>query len=184
MLFRSLSGKKWLEVPAALYVNTMRSIPLVMVILWFYLLIPFLVGRPIGAELSATITFIVFEAAYFSEIMRAGIQSIPRGQVFAGKQLRHGFAFANQVNPIGALTASDTRPWTDLDGNGLPLDAQCVGSGLAGVGVGLGMNGTTLDALPAESSDGGGVSIPDVYIVIDGEVRQADILTANGHRAI
>ena len=53
-----------------------------------------------------------------------------------------------------------------------------------GVGVGLGMNGTTLDAMPAESSDGGGVSIPDVYIVIDGEVRQADILTANGHRAI
>ena len=82
-----LSGQKVLMWPAAVYVNVMRSIPLVMVILWFYLLIPFLIGKPIGAELSAVITFIVFEAAYFSEIMRAGIQSIPRGQVFAGQAL-------------------------------------------------------------------------------------------------
>ena len=82
-----LSGKKWLEVPATIYVNGMRSIPLVMVILWFFLLVPFIIGRPIGAELSAIITFIAFEAAYFSEIMRAGIQSIPRGQVYAGQAL-------------------------------------------------------------------------------------------------
>ena len=80
-----LSGKKWLDVPAAFYVNGMRSAPLVMVILGFFLLVPFIIGRPIGAELSAIITFIAFEAAYFSEIMRAGIQSIPRGQVFAGQ---------------------------------------------------------------------------------------------------
>ena len=82
-----LSGQKVLMWPAAVYVNVMRSIPLVMVILWFYLLMPFLIGRPIGAELSAVITFVVFEAAYFSEIMRAGIQSIARGQVFAGQAL-------------------------------------------------------------------------------------------------
>jgi glutamate/aspartate transport system permease protein len=79
-----LSGKPALELPAAAYVNTMRSIPLVMVLLWFFLLIPFAIGRPIGAEMSAIITFIAFEAAYFSEIVRAGIQSIPRGQVNAG----------------------------------------------------------------------------------------------------
>jgi glutamate/aspartate transport system permease protein len=82
-----LSGNKFLELPAVVYVNGMRSIPLVMVILWFFLLIPFLIGRSIGAELSATITFVAFEAAYFSEIMRAGIQSIPRGQVMAGQAL-------------------------------------------------------------------------------------------------
>lgn len=82
-----LSGRKALMLPATVYVNGMRSIPLVMVILWFFLLIPFLIGRSIGAELSATITFIAFEAAYFSEIMRAGIQSIPRGQVYAGQAL-------------------------------------------------------------------------------------------------
>ena len=82
-----LSGKRWLEVPAAIYVNGMRSIPLVMVILWFFLLVPMLIGRPIGAEISAIINFTAFEAAYFSEIMRAGIQSVPRGQVFAGQAL-------------------------------------------------------------------------------------------------
>jgi glutamate/aspartate transport system permease protein len=82
-----LSGRKWLDLPAAIYVNGMRSIPLVMVILGFFLLVPFLIGRPIGAETSAIITFIAFEAAYFSEIMRAGIQSIPRGQVMAGYAL-------------------------------------------------------------------------------------------------
>ena len=82
-----LSGKRWLVLPATVYVNGMRSIPLVMVILWFFLLVPFLIGRPIGAEVSAMVTFIAFEAAYFSEIMRAGIQSIPRGQVFAGLAL-------------------------------------------------------------------------------------------------
>ena len=81
------SGKKWLVLPATLYVNGMRSIPLVMVILWFFLLVPLVIGRPMGAESSAVITFIAFEAAYFSEIMRAGIQSIPRGQVFAGQAL-------------------------------------------------------------------------------------------------
>jgi glutamate/aspartate transport system permease protein len=79
-----LSGKQWLVLPAAFYVNTLRSIPLVMVILWFFLLIPLLIGRPLGAELSAIITFTVFEAAYYSEIMRAGIQSVPSGQVSAG----------------------------------------------------------------------------------------------------
>ena len=82
-----LSGKAALVYPATFYVNTMRSIPLVMVILWFFLLIPMLIGRPIGADLSATITFIAFEAAFFSEIVRAGIQSVPRGQIFAGEAL-------------------------------------------------------------------------------------------------
>jgi glutamate/aspartate transport system permease protein len=79
-----LSGKPWLVMPAAAYVNTMRSIPLVMVILWFFLLIPLLIGKSLGAELSAIVTFTLFEAAYYSEIMRAGIQSVPKGQVFAG----------------------------------------------------------------------------------------------------
>ena len=82
-----LSSKPWLTLPAAAYVNTMRSIPLVMVILWFFLLIPLIIGRPLGAEMSAIITFTLFEAAYYSEIMRAGIQSVARGQVAAGYAL-------------------------------------------------------------------------------------------------
>ena len=82
-----LSGKSPLVYIATIYVNVMRSIPLVMVILWFFLLIPLLIGRPIGADLSATITFIAFEAAFFSEIVRAGIQSVPKGQSFAAQAL-------------------------------------------------------------------------------------------------
>jgi glutamate/aspartate transport system permease protein len=93
-----LSGKKWLVLPAAAYVNTLRSIPLVMVILWFFLLIPLLIGRPLGAELSAIVTFTVFEAAYYSEIMRAGIQSVPRGQVYAGYAV--GMTYAQTMKLI------------------------------------------------------------------------------------
>jgi len=93
-----LSGRKWLDAPAAFYINGMRSIPLVMVILWFYLLVPFVIGRPIGAEYSATITFVAFQAAYFSEIMRAGIQSIPRGQVYAGQAL--GMSYGQNMRLI------------------------------------------------------------------------------------
>lgn len=82
-----LSGKPFLEIPAAAYVNMMRSIPLVMVILWFFLLMPTILGKPIGAEASAIITFIAFESAFFCEIMRSGIQSIPRGQIHAGQAM-------------------------------------------------------------------------------------------------
>ena len=88
-----LSGKKVLMLPATFYVNGMRSVPLVMVILWCFLLVPGWMysylpnGENNRAEYSAIITFIAFEAAYFSEIMRAGIQSIPRGQVHAGQAL-------------------------------------------------------------------------------------------------
>jgi len=90
-----LSSWKPLAMVAAGYVNLMRSIPLVLVIFWFFFLVPLIAQgitgaeRPpqIGAERTALITFILFEAAYFCEIMRAGIQSIPRGQVFASYAL-------------------------------------------------------------------------------------------------
>src|ERR1700751_1008674 len=84
-----LAKNPWLALPASGYVNLMRSIPLVLVIFWFFFLMPTMLQvltgaeRPvqIGAERTAIITFIMFEAAYFCEIMRAGIQSIPKGQV-------------------------------------------------------------------------------------------------------
>ncbi len=82
-----ISGQPLLTTAASVYVNVMRSVPLVMVILWFFLLMPFALGRPIGAEWSATVTFIAFEAAFFCEIVRAGIQAIPRGQLQAGMAL-------------------------------------------------------------------------------------------------
>lgn len=82
-----LSGGKWLGGAAKLYVDLMRSIPLLMMILWFFFLIPLLTGKPIGQENSAMITFTLFQAAFYSEIMRAGIQSIPRGQVHAAQAI-------------------------------------------------------------------------------------------------
>ena len=100
-----LSGKKWLVMPAAFYVNTLRSIPLVMVILWFFLLIPgyFYAALPGGigtkyrSEIAAIITFTVFEAAYYSEIMRAGIQSVSKGQVNAGYAVGMTYAQCMQL---------------------------------------------------------------------------------------
>lgn len=90
-----LSSIPGLSQIAASYTNFMRSLPLVLVIFWFYFLIPYIgqwitgASRPItvGAFASALITFALFEAAYFSEIMRAGIQSIPKGQAAAGYAL-------------------------------------------------------------------------------------------------
>ena len=82
-----LSSRRWLSWPAAAYINLMRSVPLVLVLLWFFLLIPFAIGRPLGAEWSAVITFTLFEAAYFAEIVRAGIQSVPAGQKQAAMAL-------------------------------------------------------------------------------------------------
>lgn len=93
-----LSGKKWLAVPAAIYVNGMRSIPLVMVLLWFFLLMPLVIGRPIGAEISALVTFVAFEAAYFAEVMRAGIQSLPKGQMAAGQAM--GMTYAQTMRVV------------------------------------------------------------------------------------
>jgi glutamate/aspartate transport system permease protein len=90
-----LSSYRALSALAGGYVNLMRSLPLVLVIFWFFFLVPYLYGavrgegKPIaiGAWMSALITFTMFEAAYYCEIMRAGIQSIPRGQVWSGYAL-------------------------------------------------------------------------------------------------
>jgi len=100
-----LSRFKWLSTFAAGYVNLMRSIPLLLVIFWFYFLVPVVLQaitgseRPIqlGADRSAYITFIMFEAAYFCEIMRAGIQSIPRGQVGAAYAIGLNYRQAMQL---------------------------------------------------------------------------------------
>ena len=93
-----LSSITPLAMAATWYVNIMRSIPLLMVILWFFLVMPLITGKPMGAETSAIITFTVFEAAYYSEIMRAGIQSIPRGQVYAGNAL--GMTYAQNMRYV------------------------------------------------------------------------------------
>ena len=90
-----LSAFKPLSALAGGYVNLMRSVPLLLVIFWFFFLVPYIgawitgANQPVkvGAWMSAVITFTMFEAAYYCEIMRAGIQSIPRGQVWSGYAL-------------------------------------------------------------------------------------------------
>ena len=90
-----LSGVTALSLPAAGYINLMRSVPFVLMIFWFYFLVPYIgqwitgAARPVqvGAFVSSLITFTLFEAAFFAEIMRAGIQSISRGQVAAAQAL-------------------------------------------------------------------------------------------------
>lgn len=80
-----LSGILPLSLFAATYVNLIRSVPLILVIVWFYFLVPLAIGQPIGGFYSALIAFVIFEAAYYSEIIRAGIQSVRQGQVHAGQ---------------------------------------------------------------------------------------------------
>ena len=90
-----LASNPILSLVSAGYVNLMRSVPLVLVIFWFYFLVPYIGAwilrepRPVqvGAFTSALVTFIIFQASYYAEIMRAGIQSIPRGQVWSGYAL-------------------------------------------------------------------------------------------------
>ncbi|WP_025140647.1 amino acid ABC transporter permease [Achromobacter sp. DH1f] len=90
-----MSPYRVISAPAAAYVNLMRSIPLLLVIFWFYFLVPYIgawiIGSPqpiqVGAFRSALVSFTLFEAAYFCEIVRAGIRSLPRGQIFAAKAL-------------------------------------------------------------------------------------------------
>jgi len=101
-----LSGRKVLGRVAGLYVDLMSSLPLVLVIFWFYFLVPYLgqwltgASRPIrvGAFASSLVTFIMFEAAYFSEIMRAGIQSISKGQPAAASAL--GLTYAQSMRYV------------------------------------------------------------------------------------
>ena len=83
---------------AATYVNFFRSMPLILVIFWFYFLVPLVLGQEIGAFQSVLIAFIMFEAAYYCEIMRAGIQSVRMGQASAGQAL--GLTYAQNMRYV------------------------------------------------------------------------------------
>ena len=106
-----ISEKRWLSAPAKLYINLMRAVPLVLVLFWYFLLMPEILriilglDHPvkIGAEMTAIITFVLFEAAYFAEIMRAGIQSVKKGQI----QAAYGLGYP-MLRPCG--TSCSRRP--------------------------------------------------------------------------
>ena len=92
--------RKWLNLSflAATYVNFFRSMPLILVIFWFYFLVPLVLGKQVGAFQSVLLAFIMFEAAYYCEIMRAGIQSVKVGQVHAGQAL--GLTYRQNMNYV------------------------------------------------------------------------------------
>lgn len=101
-----ISEKRWLSAPAKLYINLMRAVPLVLVLFWYFLLMPEILRSilgldhpvKIGAEMTAIITFVLFEAAYFAEIMRAGIQSVKKGQIQAAYGL--GLSYAQTMRHV------------------------------------------------------------------------------------
>jgi His/Glu/Gln/Arg/opine family amino acid ABC transporter permease subunit len=82
-----MAARAWIRVPATMYVEFFRGVPLVMVIFWIWFIIPQLLRLPIPEYGVALTAFVIFEAAYFGEIVRAGIQSVPRGQVEAATAL-------------------------------------------------------------------------------------------------
>ena len=83
---------------AGSYVNFFRSMPLILVIFWFYFMVPHVVGRPVGGFYSVLVAFVMFEAAYYCEIMRAGIQSVRKGQIYAGEAL--GLTYAQNMRYV------------------------------------------------------------------------------------
>ncbi len=83
LAFARLSGLRILAIPAAAYVTVMRSVPLVLVLFWFYFMLPVWTGVPVGALPAALTAFVLFEAAFYCEIIRAGIAAVPRGQAMA-----------------------------------------------------------------------------------------------------
>ena len=99
-----LSSNKLLSRVAGAYVNYFRSIPLLLVITWFYLAVPFVLrwitgeDTPVGAFTSCLVAFMMFEAAYFCEIVRAGVQSISKGQMGAAQAL--GMSYSQTMRLI------------------------------------------------------------------------------------
>lgn len=96
-----LSRNPLLYYPAVLYIEVIRGVPLIMIIFWFYFVSPIIAGRPLDNFTSALIAFVVFEGAYLAEIIRAGIQSVPVGQIDAASStgLSHVQAMRHIVLP-------------------------------------------------------------------------------------
>ncbi len=96
-----LAQRRWIHYPAAVYIEFIRGIPLVMVIFWFWFLVPVILRRPVPEYWIALTAFVMFEGAYIGEIIRAGIQSVPRGQVDAATAtgLNYGQMMWNIILP-------------------------------------------------------------------------------------
>ena len=93
-----LARRPWIHYPAVVYIEFIRGIPLVMVIFWFWFLVPVIIGRPVPEYWVALTAFAIFEGAYIGEIVRAGIQSVPKGQIDAATA-----AGLNYIQTMGSV---------------------------------------------------------------------------------
>jgi polar amino acid transport system permease protein len=96
-----MSKRAWLRLPAVFYIEIIRGTPLLMLIFWFYFLAPVLFGQPMPEMWCALVAFIVFTGAYVGEIVRAGVQALPKGQMEAsrGTGLSHAQAMRYVILP-------------------------------------------------------------------------------------
>jgi polar amino acid transport system permease protein len=86
-----LSPYRWLRAPATAVVHVARGLPLIMFIFWAYFVAPLVIGRAVGGVETLIIALVVYEASYLSEVIRAGIEGLPKGQVEAAKSLGLGY---------------------------------------------------------------------------------------------
>ncbi len=86
-----LSPYSLLRWPSTVFVYIIRGVPLVMLVFWSYFLVPVLIGRPTSAFVTLVVTLVLYQAAYMSEIVRAGIEALPSGQTEAARSLGLGY---------------------------------------------------------------------------------------------
>lgn len=80
-----LSPFAWLKKPATLVVYVVRGVPLIMFIFWVYFLVPLVIGRTVSGFTTMLVTLVIYQAAYLAEIIRAGIEGLPKGQTEAAR---------------------------------------------------------------------------------------------------
>jgi polar amino acid transport system permease protein len=86
-----ISSYRWISLPATVIVHLVRGVPLLLLVFWSYFLVPGLTGRPVSAFTTLVVTLVVYQAAYMSEVVRAGIEALPKGQTEAARSLGMGF---------------------------------------------------------------------------------------------
>jgi polar amino acid transport system permease protein len=85
-----ISRRRWLNGPATALIYVARGVPLLMIILWVYFLVPLLIGHNVSGFVTMLVTLVLYEGAYLAEVVRAGIEALPKGQMEAARALGHG----------------------------------------------------------------------------------------------
>ncbi|MCA0244127.1 MAG: amino acid ABC transporter permease [Proteobacteria bacterium] len=86
-----ISPWRWLSWPATALIYVARGVPLLMLILWVYFLVPLLIGHNVSGFVTMLVTLVLYEGAYLAEVVRAGIEALPKGQMEASRALGHSY---------------------------------------------------------------------------------------------